>query len=113
MQKPTHRELYETALDLDLWGRSGMDREPFEQGVDTAGGTRSTEPVRRDIQPPNRRPTGVCIPDHLRSLVLLMPFLPSLAAEYFFHFQSEVDRNRDSEDQMAADICSIERKAGA
>jgi hypothetical protein len=113
MQKPTHQELYDTALDLDLEGRFGMDREPFEQGVHSAGGTASTEVMRRGIQQPDRRPTGGWIRDHLLSLVLLMPFLLSPAADYLFHFQSEVDQRRDSEDQMAGEVCSIERKAGA
>ena len=86
MESPTRRELYETARELDIEGRSAMDKEELERAVREAGGRPSS------TEPPERPPTGNWVRDHLLSIILLSLFVLSLVGQYYFQYEHEAEQ---------------------
>lgn len=87
MADRTKQELYERARELDVPGRSTMDRDELEAAVSTP----NRRPWPESTEPPPRHPTGNWVRDHLLSLTLAALFLVTLVGQYYFQYQHEVD----------------------
>jgi hypothetical protein len=86
MESPTKQQLYETARELDIDGRSAMDKEELARAVRDAGGRPSS------TEPPERHPTGNWVRDHLLSIILLSLFVLALVGQYYFQYEHEVNQ---------------------